>query len=157
MALLMSTGTPVLCHKTNDSYWNGEFYQGKATPLNEQALSAFHSTNEALASANLLSHPAVEAPTCLVMDMSVVAVGTVLRHIDGTWQPLYTTSYYPMSNGVVKGNPNSYVDRISSPGATACTAAELVCSITMVNFLRFLQQPCAVDPANYMSQLRTYM
>ena len=63
--------------------------KAKQLPWNEQALTAFHSTKEALTSATLLSHPKAEAPTCLMTDASDVVVGAVLQqYIDGAWQPL---------------------------------------------------------------------
>ncbi len=49
----------------------------KSAPLEwtDEALSAFHKTKEALAEATLLTHPKLNAPTCLMTDASNTAVG----------------------------------------------------------------------------------
>ncbi len=63
----------------------------KSTPLEltDEALSAFHKTKEALAEATLLTHPKLNAPTCLMTDASNTAVGAVLQqYVGNSWQPI---------------------------------------------------------------------
>ena len=58
-------------------------------PLSHAAHAAFDSIKAALATATLLVHPAPDAPYCLMVDASNVAVGSVLqqkRH--GIWHPI---------------------------------------------------------------------
>ena len=55
----------------------------------EEALSAFSKTKEALADATLLTHPKLNAPTCLMTDASDNAVGAALQqYIGSSWQPI---------------------------------------------------------------------
>ena len=57
--------------------------------LNDAAIVAFESTKAALANATMLTHPSSEAPYCLMVDASDVAVGGVLQQkINNTWQPI---------------------------------------------------------------------
>ena len=56
---------------------------------NDNALTAFKDTKEALANASLLSYPKDNAPTCLMTDASDTAVGAVLQqYVNGTWRPI---------------------------------------------------------------------
>ena len=56
---------------------------------NDDALTAFKATKEALANASPLTYPKDDAPTCLMTDASDTAVGAVLQHyINGTWRPI---------------------------------------------------------------------
>ena len=51
--------------------------------------TAFLAVKEALASATLLSHPKLDALTCIMTDASNVAVGAVLQQfIGGVWKPI---------------------------------------------------------------------
>jgi hypothetical protein len=55
----------------------------------DDATEAFTHIKMMLASATLLVHPTLEAPTALVTDASEIAVGAVLQqHVDGQWCPL---------------------------------------------------------------------
>ena len=57
--------------------------------LYDAAIAAFESTKAALANATMLTHPSSEAPYCLMVDASDVAVGGVLqKKINNTWQPI---------------------------------------------------------------------
>ena len=47
--------------------------------LNDAAIAAFESTKAALTNATMLTHPSSEAPYCLMVDASDVAVGGVLK------------------------------------------------------------------------------
>ena len=61
----------------------------KVLQWNDQMISAFNLTKEALASATMLAHPLTDAPTAVTVDASGVAVGAVLEQlIHGSWQPL---------------------------------------------------------------------
>ena len=61
----------------------------KVLQWNDQMISAFNLTKEALASAIMLAHPLTDAPTAVTVDASGVAVGAVLEQlIHGSWQPL---------------------------------------------------------------------
>ena len=63
----------------------------KSTTLTwtDEAVSAFNKTKDALADATLLTHPKLDAPTCIMTDASDVAVGAVLQQfIDGHWHPI---------------------------------------------------------------------
>ena len=57
--------------------------------LNDQCLSAFTAIKQSLANATILAHPSTDAPYCLAVDASNVAVGAVLQqNINGMWQPI---------------------------------------------------------------------
>ena len=44
---------------------------------------------DTLAEATLLTHPKLDAPTCLMMDASDTAVGAALQqYVDSSWQPI---------------------------------------------------------------------
>ena len=61
----------------------------KSFQLTDTATSAFNTIKSALAKATLLNHPSSEAPYCLMVDASNVAVGGVLQQqIQGHWQPI---------------------------------------------------------------------
>ena len=63
--------------------------KSQALNWNDDALTAFKATKEALANASLLSYPKNNAPTCLMMDASDTAVGAVLQqYVDGTRRPI---------------------------------------------------------------------
>ena len=63
--------------------------KNKAIHLDETALQAFNSVKTALAQATLLAHPKPDAPLCIMVDASDVAVGGVLQQqVDGDWQPI---------------------------------------------------------------------
>ena len=63
--------------------------KNKAIQLDEAALQSFNSVKTALAKATLLSHPKPDAPLCIMVDASDVAVGGVLQQqVDGDWQPI---------------------------------------------------------------------
>ena len=63
--------------------------KSKVLQRNDQMISAFNLTKEALASATMLAHPLTDAPTAVTVDASGVAVGAVLEQlIHGSWQPL---------------------------------------------------------------------
>ena len=54
-----------------------------------QLQSAFDATKQALASATLIVHPSATASTCLTVDTSDLAVGSVLEQfLEGNWKPL---------------------------------------------------------------------
>ena len=55
----------------------------------ETAVTAFQATKEALANAALLAYPKLDAPTCLAIDASSMAVGGVLQqYINSSWTPI---------------------------------------------------------------------
>ena len=59
----------------------------------EETTAAFNAIKSSLADATLLTHPVLEAPTCIMTDASDFAVGGVLQQlIDGHWHPI---SYFP--------------------------------------------------------------
>ena len=61
----------------------------KELPWNDTAAAAFTATKEALANVALLSHPKLDAPTCMMTDASDVAVGAVLQQqIGDEWRPI---------------------------------------------------------------------
>ena len=56
---------------------------------NEDTTVAFLATKEALANATLLVYPKPDAPTCVMTDVSDIAVGAVLQqYVNGTWHPI---------------------------------------------------------------------
>eukprot|EP00794_Sanderia_malayensis_P020726 gene20726-biopygen17108 len=60
-----------------------------ALHLDEAALAAFTAIKSALSDATLLVHPSPDAPYCLMVDASNVAIGSVLQQrISGSWQPI---------------------------------------------------------------------
>ena len=63
--------------------------KNKSIELSDEALAAFKKVNSELAQATLLTHPQPDAPACIMVDASDVAVGGVLQqHIGGEWQPI---------------------------------------------------------------------
>ena len=55
----------------------------------EETTAAFNAIKSSLADATLLTHPVLEAPTCIMTDASDFAVGGVLQQlIDGHWHPI---------------------------------------------------------------------
>ena len=57
--------------------------------LNTLAKEAFNSLKTVLSNVTMLSHPAPNAPLCLTVDASNVAIGAVLQQFqDEAWQPL---------------------------------------------------------------------
>ena len=57
--------------------------------LTDEAIAAFHATKAALTNATMLTHPSSEAPYCLMVDASNVAVGGVLQQrLNSTWHPI---------------------------------------------------------------------
>lgn len=66
-------------------------FKKSASPLlwTPEASAAFGQIKDQIASAALLIHPRHDAPTCLMVDASSIAVGAVLQqHLTGTWKPL---------------------------------------------------------------------
>lgn len=56
----------------------------------QDALLAFSSSKEALATATLLFHPKLEAPTSIMTDASDNAIGAVLQQqTDALWHPIF--------------------------------------------------------------------
>ena len=56
---------------------------------NDETQSAFNQIKDTLADATLLTHPKLEAPTCIMTDASDTAVGAVLQqYIGGHWHPI---------------------------------------------------------------------
>ena len=52
-------------------------------------MSAFHTINDTMENASLLVHQTPEAPTCLMVDAPVVAVGAAFHQfIDAEWRAL---------------------------------------------------------------------
>ena len=61
----------------------------KSFHLSDVALAAFNAIKTALAKAVLLVHPSPDAPYCLMVDASNIAVGGVLQqNINGVWHPV---------------------------------------------------------------------
>ena len=61
----------------------------KSFHLSDVALTAFNAIKTALANAILLVHPSPNAPYCLMVDASNIAVGSVLQqNINGIWHPV---------------------------------------------------------------------
>ena len=61
----------------------------KSFHLSDVALAAFNAIKTALANAILLVHPSPNAPYCLMVDASNIAVGGVLQqNINGIWHPV---------------------------------------------------------------------
>ena len=70
----------LLSSTTNDS---------KELAWTEAATTAFTTIKEALATATLLMHPKLDAPTSVVVDASDTGVGAVLQQrIDCKWCPI---------------------------------------------------------------------
>lgn len=62
---------------------------GKEIHWTDDMTAAFAAAKEALASATLLFHPKLEAPSCIMTDASDIAVGAVLQQFIGDgWRPI---------------------------------------------------------------------
>jgi hypothetical protein len=55
---------------------------------NPAADAAFDQCKDALARATLLAHPKVDDPLAIFTDAKDFAIGAVLQHVNGAWQPL---------------------------------------------------------------------
>ena len=82
---------PRLCLHTTASPRPAVSSPKKDRPLawTPEAISAFTHIKDALAEASLLCHPQLDAPTCILVDASDLAVGAVLQQqINSVWCPI---------------------------------------------------------------------